>query len=319
MHKFLITGANGFVGMALCQQLTQQGQMVRAAVRRNNTHLTYGEPVAVGELTAQTDWSAALQGVEVVMHLAARVHVMKETATDALAAFRLVNVQATENLARQAAAAGVKRLVYASSIKVNGESTAVGKVYHETDVPAPEDAYGISKWEAEQMLQRVAAETGLEVVIVRPPLMYGPAVKGNFISLMSAIQRGLPLPLAGASDNARSLLYVGNFVDALITCANHPAAVGQTYLVSDGVPLSTAQLVARLAQALDCRNPAFYFPPSLLRGIAKLLGRSAAVNRLFGSLHLDDQKIRDELGWQPPYSLEQGLAATVDWYRQSRP
>lgn len=313
MNAFLVTGANGFVGTALCRELVARGCPTKAAVR-GDCILEGVERVRIPALSPDTDWSVALQGVNVVIHLAARVHVMHETAADALAAFRLVNVQATENLARQAAAAGVQRLVYASSVKVNGESTARGKVYTEQDVPAPEDPYGVSKWEAEQVLRRVAAETGLEVVILRPPLMYGPAVKGNFISLLAAIRKGLPLPLAGANSNARSLLYVGNFVDALMTCSTHPAAAGQTYLVSDGEPMSTAQLIEQLAQVLRCRNPAFYFPPTLARGLAKMFGRAATMNRLFGSLHLDDQKIRRELGWQPPYTLSTGLCATVDWY-----
>lgn len=318
MNAFLVTGANGFVGTALCRELVARGYSTRAAVRGSCAIEGVGM-ARIPALSSDTDWSSALQGVEVVIHLAARVHVMQETEADALTAFHLVNVQATENLARQAAAAGVKRLVYASSIKVNGESTPLGKIYTEQDTPAPEDPYGLSKWVAEQVLQRVATETGLEVVILRPPLMYGPEVKGNFISLLAAIRKGIPLPLAGVRDNARSLLYVGNFVDALITCAIHAAAVGKTYLVSDGEPMSTAQLVEQLAQALHCRNPAFNLPLAIARGLARLLGRTATMNRLFGSLHLDDQKIRRELGWQPPYTLAQGLAATADWYRKSRP
>lgn len=315
--SFLITGANGFVGFALCADLVRCGHAVRAAIRSKQGWMAGLDNVVVGELNADTDWSAALENIDIVVHLAARVHVMQETAADALAAFRLVNVQATENLARQAAAAGVKRLVYVSSIKVNGEGTLGLTCYSERDTPNPQDPYGVSKWEAEQGLHRIAAETGLEVVIVRPPLIYGAGVKGNFISLFSVIERGVPLPLKGA-DNARSLLYVGNFVDALMTCATHPSAAGQTYLVSDGEAISTVTLVEKIAEALGCRNPAFYFPPSVLRVIVRMLGRAGVIDRLFGSLRINDQKIRDELGWQPPYTLAQGLAATADWYRQSR-
>ncbi len=312
--NFLITGANGFVGSALCADLVQHGHTVRAAVRSDKAWMAGLDNTVVGELNAYTDWAAALNNIEVVIHVAARVHVMKDTASDPLAAFRQANVAATENLARQAAQSGVKRLVYVSSIKVNGEGTSGITSYTEQDIPNPQDPYGVSKWEAEQALHRVAAETGLEVVIVRPPLIYGAGVKGNFISLFSVIERGVPLPLKGA-DNARSLLYVGNFVDALRVCATHPAAVGQTYLVSDGEAISTAQLVANIATALNCRNPAFYFPVGLLRSIAGLLGRTAAVDRLFGSLRINDQKIHQELAWQPPYTMAQGLRETANWYR----
>ncbi len=313
--NFLITGANGFVGSALCADLVQHQHVVRAAIRSDKAWMAGLNNAVIGELNAYTDWSAALQQIDVVVHLAARVHVMHDTATDPLAAFRQVNVAATENLARQAAQAGVKRLVYVSSIKVNGEGTSGITSYTEQDIPNPQDPYGVSKWEAEQVLQRVAVKTGLEVVIVRPPLIYGAGVKGNFIKLFSVIERGMPLPLKGA-DNARSLLYVGNFVDALRVCGTHPAAVGQTYLVSDGEAISTAQLVANIASVLNCRNLAFYFPVGLLRRIAGWLGRSAAVERLFGSLRINDEKIRHELAWQPPYSMAQGLRATADWYNQ---
>jgi nucleoside-diphosphate-sugar epimerase len=187
--------------------------------------------------------------------------------------------------------------------------------FTEVDIPDPQDPYGISKWHAEQELQRIAHETGLEIVIVRPPLVYGPGVKGNFISLFSAVYRGLPLPLSGA-DNARSLVYVGNLVDALLTCATHPAAVGNSYLVSDGIAVSTSELIERIAQALGCRSRLFYFPPSLLRIVAVLLRRSAQVDRLFSSLRVNDNKIRKDLNWTPPYTLEQGLKATAQWYRE---
>lgn len=312
--KVLVTGANGFVGRALCDGLSQRGHAVCAAIRSAVSSSVMWPTAVVGDIDAHTDWGNALDGVEIVIHLAARVHVMKDVSADPLAEFRKVNLHGTENLARQAAQAGVKRFVYVSSIKVNGEQTEAGQAFSENDRPAPQDPYGVSKWEAEQALHRIAQETGLEVVIVRPPLVYGPGVKGNFISLMGAIDRGVPLPLAGAN-NARSLVYVGNLADALISCATHPAAAGQTYLVSDGEAVSTAMLVRKIAQSLGRGNRSFYFPPGLLRAVAALMGRAEQVNRLFGSLRVNDENIRRELSWSPPYTLEQGLQITADWYR----
>jgi len=311
--RFLVTGANGFVGKPLCDELLHQGHAVRAAIR-STAQLPDGVELAVvGDIDGDTDWTEALRGVEVVIHLAARVHVMKDNAADPLAEFLRVNLHGTENLARQAARAGVKRFVYVSSIKVNGEETTGGQCYTEQDAPSPKDAYGVSKWQAEQALQQISKETKLEIVIVRPPLVYGPGAKGNFISLLAAVDKGIPLPLSGAN-NARSLVYVGNLVDALIACATHPAAAGQTYLVRDGEDISTAQLVKRIAVALGRNSRSYYFPPLLLRGVAAVLGRSAQIDRLFGSLCLNDAKLRRELGWSPPHALEQGLRATADWY-----
>lgn len=312
--RFLITGANGFVGKPLCAELRRQGHSVRAALRSASTPVEDVEVVVTGAIDGETDWADALLGVDVVIHLAARVHVMKETAADPLAEFLKVNLHGTANLAQQAARAGVKRLVYVSSIKVNGERTTESRPFVESDEPDPQDAYGVSKWQAEQALRRIAHETGLQVVIVRPPLVYGPGVKGNFISLLAAIDKGIPLPLAGAN-NARSLVYVGNLVDALIVCATHPASAGQVYLVRDGEDVSTAMLVDEIAGALGRSNHSFYFPPGLLRAAAAVLGRSEQIARLFGSLRVSDAKIRSELGWVPPYALEQGLRATADWFR----
>ena len=203
------------------------------------------------------------------------------------------------------------------SVKVNGEQTAETQSFAESDEPHPQDPYAISKWRAEQDLRRIAHETGLEVVIVRPPLVYGSGVKGNFIRLLSAIDRGIPLPLAGAN-NLRSLVYVGNLVDALIACATHPAAAGQTYLVSDGEDVSTAMLVEKIAHALGRKSRTFYFPPDILRAVAAVLGRAEQVDRLFGALRVSDEKIRSELAWVPPYTLEQGLRATAEWYRNQK-
>lgn len=315
--KILVTGANGFVGKPLCAELLRQNQTVRAAVRSANTLLENVELAVVGSIDGDTAWADALRGVDVVIHLAARVHVMKDAAGDPLAEFLKVNLCGTENLARQAARAGVKRLVYVSSVKVNGESTTRTQAFLESDDPNPIDPYGISKWRAEQALRRIAQETSLEVVIVRPPLVYGPGVKGNFISLLAAIDKGIPLPLAGAH-NLRSLVYVGNLVNALIACATHPAAAGQTYLLSDGEAVSTALLVDKIAAVLGRKNRSFYFPASILRAAAAVLGRSAQVDRLFGSLLVGDQKIRNELGWYPPFTLEQGLRATAEWYSSQR-
>ena len=312
--KILTTGANGFVGQPLCTELLRQGHSVRAAVRAANTLAKNAEVAAIGAIDGATNWIDTLRSVDVVIHLAARVHVMKDASADPLAEFLKVNLHGTVNLAQQAARAGVRRLVFVSSIKVNGEQTGETAPFTESDKPNPQDPYAISKWQAEQALQRIARETGLEVVIVRPPLVYGPGVKGNFISLVSAIDKGLPLPLKGAN-NTRSLVYVGNLVDALITCATHPAATGQTYLVSDGEDISTALLAEKIASALGRSNRSFYLPPALLRAAASLVGRSEQIDRLFGSLRVSNEKICGELSWSPPYTLNQGLRATADWYR----
>lgn len=312
--RCLVTGANGFVGQYLCAELLRQGQSVRAAVRSAGPPIGNIEVSAVGTIDGETNWTDALRGIDVVIHLAARVHVMKDASADPLAEFLKVNLHGTANLAQQAARAGVKRLVYASSIKVNGERTSETAPFTELGQPDPQDPYAVSKWQAEQALQRIAQKTGLEIVIVRPPLVYGPGVKGNFISLLAAIDRGIFLPLASAN-NARSLVYVGNLADALIGCATHPAAAGQTYLVSDGEDVSTAVLVEKMAGALGRSNRSFHFPPALLRAVATLAGRSDQVDRLFGSLRVSNEKIRGELSWSPPYTLDQGLCATADWYR----
>ena len=269
--------------------------------------------VAVGNLAASTDWRSALAGCDAVVHLAARVHVMDDTAHNPLALYRATNTDATLNLARQAADAGVKRFVFISTIKVNGEGRDAA--YRETDAAAPGDAYAMCKWEAEQGLQRIAAETGLEVVILRPPLVYGPGVKANFLRLMQMVQRGWPLPL-GAIRNRRSLLYLGNFVDAIRLCVEHPDAAGQTFLLDDGAPVSTPDLIRALARAMGrpARLPAV--PVGVLELAGALLGKRAAVARLTGSLFVDSSAIRSRLGWTPPYTLQQGLDATVsDWQR----
>ena len=311
--NFLITGANGFIGRPLCTELQRRGHSVRAAMRPANTASKYAEVAAIRAIDGETDWSDALNGMEAVIHLAARVHVMKDKTADPLAEFLKVNLYGTSNFAQQAANAGVKRFVYVSSVKVNGEQSTVNRPFLESDEPDPQDPYAISKWRAEQDLHRIAKETGLEVVIVRPPLVYGPDVKGNFVRLLASIDRGIPLPLAGAN-NARSLVYVVNLVDALIACATHHAAAGQTYLVSDGDDVSTAMLVDMIAEALGRKSRAFNLPSGLLRTAATILGRKEQMDRLFGTLRVNDEKLRRELDWTPPYTLEQGLLATAEWY-----
>ena len=311
----LVTGANGFVGRALCDEAVVRGIVVRTATRR---FCDLGiENVVVSDIDTITNWQDALAGVDVVIHLAARVHVMRDDAHSSLIEFRRVNLEGTEHLARSAATKAVKRFVYVSSIKVNGEKTSKSRCYSGQDLPAPQDSYGISKWEAEQALHRVAKETGLEVTIVRPPLVYGARVKGNFIQMMNVIARGLPLPFASVC-NHRDLIYVGNLVDALITCATHPNAAGQTYLVSDGESITTPDLIRNLAKTLGSRCLVFPFPVFVIRFLAKLLGKSAAIDRLTQSLRIDDSKIRRELDWQPPYTMGQGLKSTAEWYLAQR-
>lgn len=311
--KILITGANGFVGRALCREAARRGLQSRGATRLSEQLPDGTEPAVVGSIDDKTNWQTALQDVGVIIHLAARVHVMQDDAADPLAEFSRVNVAGTERLARAAADNGIKRLVYVSSIKVNGEETTEGHRYSELDQPSPQDPYGISKWEAEQALHRVANETGLEVVILRPPLVYGGGVKGNFALMLKALANGMPLPLASVT-NSRSLLYVGNLVDALLTCAEHPAAKGQTYLICDGEDISTPALLRQLGKAVGRPAHLLPFPETLLKLGGRLLGKSGQVNRLLGSLQVDSSKICRELGWQPPYTVQQGLQATAEWF-----
>lgn len=314
--RYLITGASGFVGGYLCAELVKRGQSVRIASRLQQTTVPQIEQVLVGVIDDQTQWGMALEGVDVVIHLAARVHIMHDKSDDPLQAFRLVNVAGSENLARSAAAKGIKRLVYVSSIKVNGEATQANRLFSEEDEANPQDSYGLSKYEAEIALHQIAHETGLEVVVVRPPLVYGPAVKGNFITMLKVLYKGVPLPVASVR-NLRSLLYVENLVDALILCASHPSAVGNTYLVSDEEDISTPELLNKLAAAMNRPIHLFSIPTYLLKSFARITGKSAQLERLLGSLQVDSDKIRRELNWTPPYTLQQGLQATAEWYRKT--
>jgi hypothetical protein len=310
----LVTGAGGFIGQPLCEEMLHQGWQVRAAVRSPCQLPSRIEVAVVGAIDGEINWSDALRDVDVVIHLAARVHVMKDVAADPLAEFLKVNMQGTANLAYQAAAAGVKRLVYVSSIKVNGERTSEMQPFTESDDPNPQDAYATSKWRAEQVLQRVAQESGLEVVIVRPPLVYGPGVKGNFIRLLKAVDKGIPLPFASVR-NKRSLIYLGNLVGALILCASHPAAAGKTYLVRDGEDISIPDLVRQMAISLERPAKLLPLPVGLLRGLGRMSGKLESVERIVGSLRVDDDLIRKELGWKPRFTLQEGLRETARWYR----
>lgn len=310
-HDILVTGANGFIGRALCESLAASGRAPRRAVRQPST----GSPdmTAIGDIGADTDWKAALEGVRCVVHLVARTHVLRETAADPLSEYRRINVMGTERLAREAAASGVRRIVFLSSVKVIGERTST-RAYTEDDTPRPEDAYGISKLEAEQALARVAAETRIEIVVLRPPLVYGPGVKGNFLRLMDIVTRGVPLPLASVA-NRRSLVYVDNLVAAITHAIDAPQAAGRAYLVSDGEDVSTPTLMRGIASSLGVAARLFPCPPPLLSIAGIMSGRSAEISRLTGSLQVDSSRIRRELGWNPPFRLDQGLAATARWYR----
>ena len=311
----LVTGANGFVGSALCARLRKDGVSVRGAVRSLNSKPDGAEAFAIGSLSAETNWTAALRNVEQVVHLAARVHVMNDKSPDPLTEFRRVNVEGTACLARQAAVAGVRRFVFLSSVKVNGEFTEVGEPFSADDLPAPEDPYGISKHEGEQLLRQIAAETGMEVVIIRPPLVYGPGVKANFESMMRWLARGLPLPLAAVTQNRRSLVALDNLVDLIVTCLNHPAAANQTFLVSDGEDLSTAELLKRMGAAMGKPARLFYLPPTLLKLGASVLKRPGIYQRLCGSLQLDIAKTRQLLDWTPPVSVDEGLRRAAEGIR----
>ena len=316
--KVLVTGATGFVGHTLCGHLTQHGHEVRRAVRaaRGTSGPSTAAIVAVGDIGPSTDWTASVDGMAAVVHLAARVHRLEDTAADALAEYRRINVEGTRSLAIAALRAGVRRLVFLSSAKVNGERSV--QPFRELDAPHAEDAYAVSKLEAEEALKQTLAAGQTQWTILRPPLVYGPGVRANFLRLMRAVAGGVPLPL-GAIDNRRSLLYVGNLVDAIRVCLSHPGAAEQVFLLSDGEDVSTPELVRRLAAALQVRPRLLRVPVPLLRLAGRLTGRVAGVERLTGSLQVDSSRIRAALGWTPPCSLDQGLAETARWYHDLTP
>jgi nucleoside-diphosphate-sugar epimerase len=301
MTRVVVTGASGFVGRTLCPMLAASGHEVNAITR----HM-------VPEIGPDTDWSAALAGAGAVVHLAARVHVTDDPADDPLAAHRHVNTLGTRRLAEAAVAAGVRRMVFASTIKVNGENTEA-EPFRATDAAAPRDPYGISKWEAEQALFRVAGESAMEAVVLRPPLVYGPGVGGNFLSLLRVCAKAPPLPLAMVA-NRRSLIHVGNLADAILRCLDHPEAAGRTFLVSDGETVSTPELVRRVAAALGRPARLFPVPPQLLRLAGRLTGKSSIIERLLDSLAVDDGEIRRRLDWKPPFSMSRGLQETAAWF-----
>ncbi len=314
-----VTGATGFVGKAVVQRLLadDQSRRVVVAVRRDGQQWPENVlPRVTGDLEPSTDWSVALGGVSSVVHCAARVHVMSDTATNPLDEFRRVNVQGTLNLARQAAAAVVRRFVFVSSIKVNGEATKPSVPFSADDIPAPMDAYGVSKMEAEQGLREIALQTGMEVVIIRPPLVYGPGVKANFAAMMRWLRRGVPLPL-GAIHNQRSLVALDNLVDLIVTCLTHPAAANQTFLVSDNEDISTTELLRRMGRAMGRPARLIPVPTSWLKLAAAMAGKRLVAQRLCGSLQVDIEKTRRLLGWRPPVSLDEGLRRAMVGIRPS--
>ena len=315
LRSILITGATGFVGRAVMNSLSEScGYLTKGVVRVGEP--SAGSPI-VPSIDGTTDWCTSIGGVDAVVHLAAKVQIMKGDVAEPLTAFRKVNVEGSLALARQAAGAGVKRFVFISSIKVNGEQTLYGQRYTTDDTPNPADPYGTSKYEAEQGLRAIAAETGMEVVIIRPVLVYGPGVKGNFLSMMRWLHKGVPLPL-GAIHNLRSLVALDNLVDLIVTCLQHPEAANQTFLVSDGEDLSTTGLLQRTASAMGVKARLIPLPASIIQTAASLLGKRDVAQRLCGSLQVDISKTHQILGWAPPVRVDQALKRTAQHFLLNR-
>ena len=311
--KVLVTGANGFIGRALSRHLAATGHEVVGGVRSRGPGLAWMETRAYGDLEALDDVSAVVAGVDAIVHLAARVHMMRKTDSDPDAAYRRANATVTGKLAAAAADAGVGRFVFLSSVKVNGERTK-GAAYKEEDAPAPEDAYGRSKLEAETALGEISERSGLSCVSLRVPLVYGPGVGANFAALLRLCDLPVPRPLAGLSANRRSLLFAGNLTHAIQTVLERPDPASATYLLSDGDDLSTADLVRRLRLSLNRSSPDLPIPAGVLGTIAALVGKKTAANRLCGSLQIDSSRFRRTFDWTPPFTVDQGIAATAAWY-----
>lgn len=313
MKRVFVTGATGFVGKALCQRLSRENWHVFGGVHqagKSDASYPWIEgPIPFDLSNSNAELFKSVGDVDAVVHLAAKVHVMN---TDgAYEEYLHVNTEGTKRLARMAAAAGVRRFVFMSTVKVSAEQSRIPLL--ESEIPNPAGAYAVSKLEAENALKEVARETGLEVTILRPPLVYGPGVKANFLSMMEWIRKGIPLPL-GSIDNRRSLIFSENLADAIFRCVTHPNASGETFFVSDGEDLSTPELISRLAVLMGRKKPIFSFPPSLLRLLGAVTGKSASIDRLTESLTVDTSKIRSRLDWLPPFSLNEGLQKTVEWF-----
>ena len=316
MKNVLLTGANGFIGSAIMHRLQGDAYRVRGAVRANRRAVTdNGEYIKIEGLGKDSDWGDALDGIEVVVHTAARVHIMHDSATNPLKQYLEVNLEGTLNLAKQAAAAGVRRFIFISSIKVNGEQTMPGSAFAADDEPAPVDPYAISKLKAEQGLCELATETGMEVVIIRPPLVYGPGVEANFQRMIRWIDRGVPLPL-GSIHNKRSLVALENLVSLIVTCIENTAAANQIFLIGDDEDLSTTELLQRIASALGKPARLFPFPTYLINFAASLLGKRRMAQRLFGSLQVDISKARKLLDWRPCVSVDEGLQQVADDFKK---
>jgi nucleoside-diphosphate-sugar epimerase len=319
MTKILITGATGFVGRALFKNLKSKKKYLAHLTARTNQEELFegGKAFNIGEIDSNTNWNDALDRVDCIVHCAARAHTTENKQTDSLNAYRRINVDGTRNLAKQAVAIGIKRLIFLSSIKVHGEETIASKSFKYNDISQPEDAYGISKWEAEQALLEIFKQTGLEVVIIRPPLVYGEGVKGNFLRLLDIVYKQIPLPFAKIN-NLRSFIGLDNLIDLIICCFDHPKAGGKTFLISDGEDISTSDLIRKLSKFMDKSPRLFQAPQSIIKLIGCLFGKSLEVKRLFGSLQADNSYTREVLGWSPVYTLHEGLEKTVRWYLKNR-
>ncbi|MGP9833508.1 UDP-glucose 4-epimerase family protein [Marinobacter sp. NSM] len=304
--RILLTGATGFLGIRLSTSLAKLERFELYCSMRKPGPCAAGRAIVTGELGANTDFKSALENVSVVIHSAARAHVMNDHVVDPLLEYRRVNVAGTLSLARQAAEAGVKRFIFVSSVKVNGELSNERAPFSPKDSPAPEDAYGISKWEAEQGLKAIAKQSGMEVVIVRPPLVYGPGVKGNLARMVKLVRKGVPLPL-GSIHNKRSLVAVDNLVDFIVTCIDHPAAANQVFMISDGHDISTSELLRELGKAMGMPARLVPIPAGLLMFGASLLGKRDVAHRLLGSLQVDISDTEALLGWKPAVSMQDGL------------
>lgn len=306
----LVTGGTGFLGKALIQRLHSDSYKVRTVARHISSARQECETLLVSDINQVTDWSAALEGVEIVVHAAARVHVMKDKSDNPLEEFRRVNVQGTLKLARQAAENGVKRFVFISSIKVNGEATTSNSPFTSQDIPAPLDPYGISKREAEDALMALARQTEMQIVIIRPPLIYGPGVKANFQLIMKWVRKGLPWPIK-PDKNKRSLVYIENLTDLIVRCLYHPAAANKVFLVSDDHDMSTAEIFYRLSDAMKRKVFLFPMPPAVVKFLAMITGRKNLTQRLYGDLQVDISDTKNQLEWKPPVSIEEAFQRTV--------